>query len=57
MQWTMGTFSMDAKDAGKDEQQKFVFAFPMIPSVEPKSQSLSNQPEHACVRGSCTPKL
>ena len=23
MQWTMGTFSMDAKDAGKDEQQKF----------------------------------
>ena len=23
MQWTMGTFSMDAKDAEKDEQQKF----------------------------------
>ena len=22
MQWTMGTFSMDANDAGKDEQQK-----------------------------------
>ena len=23
MQWIMGTFSMDTKDAGKDEQQKF----------------------------------
>ena len=58
MQWTMGTFSMDAKDAGKDEQQKnLLFAFPMIPSIEPKSQSLLNQSEHACVRGSCIPKL
>ena len=28
-----------------------------IPSIEPKSQSLSNQPEHTCVRGSCIPKL
>ena len=45
---------MDAKDAGKGEREKsnvFLFTFPMIPSAEPKSQSLSNPLEHAWVRG------
>ena len=41
-QWTMGTFSVDAKDTGMG---------PMIPSAEPKSKSLSNPLERAWIRG------
>ena len=37
-------FSVEAKDAGRGEQENFLIAFPMIASVEPKSQSLLNLP-------------
>ena len=48
-QWTMGTFSVDAKNAGNGV---FLFAFPIIPSVELNSlQSLSNPLERVWVRG------
>ena len=42
---------------GRMNNKNFLFAFPIIPSIEPKSQSLLNQSEHACVRGSCIPTL
>ena len=49
MQWTIGTFIVGAKDAGKD-------AFPMIPSAEPiiapeAFESLYNPLEISWVRG------
>ena len=48
-QWTTGTFSVGAKDAGKD-------AFPMIPSAEPIMTSVAlvslyNPLESVWVRG------
>ena len=43
-QWTMGTFSVDT---GRWEG----WTRKIIPSAEPKSQSLSNPLERACVRG------
>ena len=50
------TFSVDEKDAGMGEREKWDFAFPMIPSTKPiiapvALESLSNPLEYDWVRG------
>ena len=49
--WTMGTYSVDAKDAGKGEREKrfFFFTFPVIPTkIAPIAlESLTNLLERA----------
>ena len=51
----MGTYSVDAKDAGKGEREKrvFFFTFPVIPTkIAPIAlESLTNLLERARVRG------